>query len=64
MNIRNAFLVGLLALSTAFGAAPAAAQAPGTPLPPVNLEGLAQTGAKTYDDFMGRAVLLEFFAYW
>lgn len=64
MNIRNAFLAGLLALSTAMGAAPAAAQAPGTPLPPVNLEGLAQTGAKTFDDFMGRAVLLEFFAYW
>lgn len=64
MRLHTAFLAGLLALSMAFSAAPARAQAPGTPLPPVKLEGLAQTGAKTYDDFMGRAVLLEFFAYW
>ncbi|MBM3989421.1 MAG: hypothetical protein FJ298_00275 [Planctomycetes bacterium] len=64
MRIQHAFLAGLLALCMASTSAPARAQAPGTPLPPVRLEGLAQTGAKTFDDFMGRAVLLEFFAYW
>jgi len=45
-------------------AEPARAQAPGSKLPPVVLEGLAQTGAKSFDDFLGRAVLIEFFAYW
>jgi hypothetical protein len=30
----------------------------------VVLEELAQTGAKSFDDFLGRAVLIEFFAYW
>jgi hypothetical protein len=28
------------------------------------LEGLALTKAKTFDDFAGRAVLIEFFAFW
>ena len=29
----------------------------------VELEGFAQTGAETYGDLFGRAVLIEFFAY-
>jgi hypothetical protein len=45
-------------------AAPAAAQQPGTSLPDVRLDGLAQTPAESFEDFKGRAVLIEFFAYW
>ncbi len=56
--------LGALALVVAGLAAPLQAQAPGSKLPPVELEELTQTGAKSYDDFLGRAVLFEFFAYW
>jgi hypothetical protein len=44
--------------------APAAAQDVGTPIPKIELEGYSQTGAKSFEDFYGRAVLIEFFAYW
>jgi hypothetical protein len=41
------------------------AQDVGTPGPTdVELEDFAQTEAESYDDFFGRAVLIEFFAYW
>ncbi len=30
----------------------------------VELDDFAQTKAKSYDDLFGRAVLIEFFAYW
>jgi len=30
----------------------------------VEIEGLSQTKAKSLGDFAGRAVLLEYFAYW
>jgi thiol-disulfide isomerase/thioredoxin len=52
---------------------PPAAQAPtqaqvvlavGDTLPPVVIEELSQTGARSFGEFYGRAVLLEFFAYW
>jgi hypothetical protein len=36
----------------------------GGTLPAVELEGLAQTKAKSFDDYLGRTVLIEFFAYW
>ena len=37
----------------------------GAPLPSnIELEGFAKTPAKSFDDFLGRTVLLEFFAYW
>jgi hypothetical protein len=36
----------------------------GRSLPDVELEGLSQTKAKSLDDYLGRAVLVEFFAYW
>ena len=36
----------------------------GGQLPTVELEGFAQTKAKSFDDYAGRAVLIEFFAYW
>lgn len=52
----------LLALA-AFALAAPAAPAGGT-LPTVELEGFAQTKAKSFGDFAGRAVLIEFFAYW
>lgn len=43
----------------------ASAQGVGSQIPDsIELEGLSQTGAQSFDDFMGRAVLLEFFAYW
>lgn len=58
------WLAALALAVVGLGAAPVHAQAPGTKLPPVVLEGLAQTGAKSFDDFLGRAVLIEFFAYW
>ena len=36
----------------------------GKSLPPASIEGLGQTKAKSLDDYTGRAVLVEFFAYW
>lgn len=45
-------------------AAVAPAQQVGSSLEPIELEGFAQTPAGSYDDFSGRAVLIEFFAYW
>ena len=64
MRILHKLILGLALLGAASLNAPARAQAIGSKLPPVQLEGLSQTGAKTFDDFLGRAVLLEFFAYW
>jgi hypothetical protein len=49
-------LAGLLASATAAHV--------GTKMPAVELEGLSQTPAKSYEDFLGRTVLIEFFAYW
>jgi len=45
---------------------PGVAQGPGSQLPEdlVDLDDFAQTEAKSFEDFTGRAVLLEFFAYW
>jgi hypothetical protein len=36
----------------------------GRPLPPASVEGFTQTQARSLDDLVGRAVLIEFFAYW
>ena len=36
----------------------------GSSLPKVELEGFTQTGAESWEDYAGRAVLIEFFAYW
>lgn len=35
----------------------------GKSLPPIPIEGLAQTKAKSIDEYVGRAILVEFFAY-
>lgn len=45
-------------------ASTAAAQDIGSPLPEVELDGFSQTAAESFDDLYGRAVLIEFFAYW
>jgi hypothetical protein len=42
----------------------ASAQGVGSVVPRLELEGFGQTKAQSYDDFFGRAVLLEFFAFW
>lgn len=45
-------------------AAPHPPQEPGQRLPEVRVDGLSQTEARSFDEFSGRAVLLEFFAHW
>ena len=45
-------------------AAPPVALEVGDILPPVALEDLTQSQARSFSDFYGRAVLLEFFAHW
>jgi len=45
-------------------ALPATAQGVGSTIPEIELEGFSQTEAESFDDFFGRAVLIEFFAYW
>ena len=64
MNISRISLLGLALAVTTHFASPAVAQGVGSKMPAVQLEGFAQTGAKSFDDYMGRAVLIEFFAYW
>jgi hypothetical protein len=56
--------LGLAVLACAVASGPSAAQGIGSKMPVVELEGYANTPAKTYDEFMGRAVLIEFFAFW
>lgn len=51
-----AALVGLSALGSA--------QDVGSYVDSVELENFGQTEAKSFDDYLGRAVLIEFFAYW
>ena len=59
------FLPHALALAAlAAFTVPAAAQGVGSKAPPIELEDYAQTKAQSFDDFLGRAVLIEFFAYW
>ena len=36
----------------------------GDQLPAPELESMKQTEAKSFDDFVGRVVLIEFFEYW
>ena len=56
--VRGAIVLGALA------AAVGAQGRVGEKLPAPNLEGFANTDATAFGDFAGRAVLLEFFAYW
>jgi hypothetical protein len=52
----------LLALASLAGLG--RAQSVGSQLPPLQLEGLAQSKATTVQDLKGRALLIEFFAFW
>ncbi len=61
MFLRRSLALPLLLAGLAL---PAAAQGVGSSIPEIQLEGYSQTGAKSFDDFYGRAVLIEFFAYW
>jgi hypothetical protein len=45
-------------------AASVAQKGVGAPLPATQLEGFSQTKAKSLDDYAGRALLIEIFAYW
>ena len=58
----QSFLLATVALAV-FGlcATPASA---GGQFPQAELDGFGQTKAKSFDDFAGRAVLVEFFAFW
>ena len=54
----------ILALALAALSMPALADNVGTALPHADLEGFTQSPAKTFDDYLGRAILIEYFAYW
>lgn len=55
----------LIAFAVAALAAAGRAQLVGSQLPEeIELEDFRQTEAESYDDLLGRTVLLEFFAYW
>lgn len=55
---------GIIALACALFPALSEAQGVGSKVPQVELEDFSQTPAKSFEDFTGRAVLIEFFAYW
>jgi hypothetical protein len=58
---RNLFLTASLAMASGtfvFG------EDLGDKLPEVELVGFSQTGAQSFEEYKGRAVLIEFFAYW
>lgn len=57
-------LIALTVAALLLPASRATAQNEGRALRDVPLEGFSQTGAKSFDDYVGRAVMIEFFAYW
>lgn len=57
------FLLAPLALAAWAAPAPDSSNI-GKTLPTAPVEGLTQTKAKSLDDYLGRALLVEFFAYW
>lgn len=54
----------ILAFALAALSLPAIADNVGKPLPHAELEGFTQSPAKSFEDYLGRAVLIEYFAYW
>ena len=54
----------LLPLALLVASGLSSAQNVGSQLPSVELEDFSKTKATSFDDFLGRAVLLEFFAHW
>jgi hypothetical protein len=61
MNVRLPSITGLALAALALLSPGARA---GGQLPQVDLADFGQTKAKSLDDFAGRAILIEFFAYW
>jgi len=62
MRLASTLLVPALLCAAASSAA---AQEVGSPIPAtIELEGYSQTEAQSFEDLLGRAVLIEFFAYW
>lgn len=59
---QRSFLLAPLALAALLFAPPAAAG--GSRLPELELSDFGQTKAKSFEDFAGRTILIEFFAYW
>jgi len=60
MNAKTTTAALLLLLA----AGNAGAQDVGSYVPAFELEDFASTEAKSLDDFLGRTLLIEFFAYW
>jgi hypothetical protein len=56
--------IAVATLALTAGLAGAQGPQPGGRLPKFDLDDMAQTGAKSVDEFAGRAVLIEFFAFW
>ena len=57
-------LPSFLAVSLLAALPSPAPQGVGSKLPPIALEGFTQTPAKAFEDYSGRAVMFDFFAYW
>ncbi len=62
--LTSAAVVGPAVLSAAPPVAIAAAPAAGDRLPSPSLEDFKQTNAKYFEEYQGRAVLIEFFEHW
>jgi len=60
MNKKTLVPLAVLGLGALAGAQQVGTRMPGE----VELEDFAQIKADSYDDLLGRAVLIEFFAYW
>lgn len=60
----NLTRIGIVALACALLPSLSEAQGVGSKVPQIELEDYSQTPAKSFEDFTGRAVLIEFFAYW
>ena len=58
------FLPALLIALAAPAPRPVPVDVVGNPVPESELEDFANTEAEAIDDFLGRTVLFEFFAYW
>ncbi len=61
MRIRTHMLAPVALLALALGAP---AQDVGSQVGQLEISEMAATDASSFEDFVGRAVLLEFFAYW
>lgn len=60
LSLLSSLAVAAIAMTTT----PIRAQGVGSKVPAIELEDFSQTAAKSFDEFQGRAVLIEFFAFW